>query len=203
MTWTTRKPDFVGPLETVVPRIKTGAVRALAEGYAVHLKAAGGEIPTFKMLDIGLFAKALEHLLLCSIVKPDRCTYRIVGEMLRRRLGFNPVGQNYFDYVPEERLEYARGSIFMVIDQPCGFRAEVEQTYSDGRSILIESVAFPVRSTRKGEDGMVIFCDQAVERLDFLEQNRPTYLGSNVVRRDLIDIGYGVDEDFEDLVKAT
>jgi len=205
MTWTSRKPDFTGPLDAVIPRIRTPAVRLLAQGYGAHLFAENGTIPPFRKLDIGLFARALEHLLLCAVTKPDRCIYRIVGEALKSRLGFNPVGRNYFDYVPEIRLDYAQRSIFMVIDQPCGFRAEVEQTYSDGRSILIESVAFPVLSNRAGVDGLVLFCDQTVERLDHLDfhgRENATYLGSNVVRRDLIDLGYGVDEGFEDLVNT-
>ncbi len=202
MPWITCKPDATGPLATILPRIKTSAVRAMAEGYAANLEAAGGDIPSFRTLELGPLAKALEHSLLCAIVKPDRCIYRIVGETLRRRLGFNPVGQNYFDYVPEERLEHARRAIFMVVDQPCGFRAEVEQTYSDGRRILIEAVGFPVLSTRAGEDGLGLFCEQTMDRVEIMEKDRPTYLGSNVVRRDLIDLGYGVDKDFEDLIQT-
>lgn len=202
MTWTYKEPDYIDSLDAAFDRFKSASARALAKGFVVQMESSAGRIPTYGELDLSNFPSALEHAILCAIKKPDRCTYKIVGEAVKQRLGFNPAGRNYYDFVPEERLEQAKRAMHMVIDTPCGFRAEIQQAFSDGRSILIEALALPIVKSTEEMDGMILFCDQAIERLDSPGREKSAYLGSNVVHRDLIDLGFGIDKEFRDRMQT-
>ena len=122
------------------------------------------------------------------------------GKDLKARMGFNPTGANYYDYVPEERRRFAADAMHMVIDTPCAFRAEVRQSYSTGLSLIIEATGFPLISNEAGVDGFIIFADQAVDDSIEIHTDRRRLLGANVEQRDLIDLGAGIKTDFVDMV---
>jgi hypothetical protein len=200
MTWRPKSPLHAGRLDGALPRYRTEACRKLAEGYGTLLAANGGTVPAKNTLDLAQFIKAVPHLALCAITKPNLCLYRVAGEQLKERIGFNPVGANYYDFVPEERRAYAARAMHMVIDTPCAFRAEIRQSYSNGLSLVIEATGFPLLATEPGVDGFIIFADQAIESTIDLTFNEHRLLGANVEQRDLIDLGHGIDADFIDVV---
>ena len=57
-----------------------------------------------------------------------------------------------------------------------------------------------MRSEEPGVDGFILFSDQALGRRAGAPATPPRLLGANVRRRDLIDLGFGVDTGFRDLV---
>jgi hypothetical protein len=185
-----------------MPHLKTPASRILADGYRQLMAEHPDQgIPTKNRLDLGPLRAAMPHLVLTAVTRPDRCIYRLAGEEMKARIGMNPIGRNYYDLVPEQRRAHAARAMHMVIDQPCGFRAEIEQSYSDGRTRTVECLGLPLASEEPGVDGFILFADCQIGAGD--SRFEPTLiLGANVVRRDLIDLGFGVDECFEDIVRS-
>src|SRR6185369_685746 len=143
MTWTQRKPASICSIGQAIPLFVTSACRVLAEGYRELLERTNGAIPLKNQFDVARFVKAIPHLALCAIKKPDQCIYRVAGEGIKERIGFNPTGQNYYDFVPEEPRTYAAHAMHMAIDVPCGFRSVIEQQYSTGLAVMVEAVGFP------------------------------------------------------------
>lgn len=202
MAWIQQKPASICSLSEVMPLFLTGACRTLAKGYLDLLERTNGAIPLKNQFDVARFVKAIPHLALCAIKKPDRCIYRVAGEGLKERIGFNPTGQNYYDLVPAERRTYAAQAMHMAIDVPCGFRSVIEQQYSSALAVTVEAVGFPLITEESDVDGYLIFADQGVAVPPQLALSAARLLGANVMRRDLIDLGFGVDEDFVDLVRG-
>jgi hypothetical protein len=201
MAWIQQKPASICSLNEALPLFLTGACRTLGAGYLELLEQTNGAIPLKSQFDVARFVKAIPHLALCAIKKPDRCIYRVAGEGLKERIGFNPTGQNYYDFVPEERRTHAAQAMHMAIDVPCGFRSVIEQQYSNGLAVTVETVGFPLITEESEVDGYLIFADQGVAVPTQLALSSSRLLGANVMRRDLIDLGFGVDENFVDLVR--
>lgn len=202
MPWVTRRPHSIVALADSLPLFRTGCCRELAAAYLELLRSEGGKVPAKSRLDVTRIPAVIPHLILGAITLPDRCIYRVVGEEVRTRIGRNPVGLNYYEFVPAERRAHAMRAMNMVVAVPSGFRVEIEQTYSSGLGRLVEAVAFPLASTQAGVDGFAVLAECAIGEAEQAAAPGVTLLGTNVARRDLIDIGFGVDEGFEDLVPA-
>jgi len=202
MEWVAKKPEFIGGLDEVACRCKTAAGRKLISGYKKFLDANGNRPPRFKDLDIADFVAAVPHIALGSVIKGKSCEFRIIGEELRGRMGFPAPRVNYYDYVPPNRVASVKRVMEMVVGIPCGFRADLEQIYSSGQSTLAEAIGLPLAPGRDGEDGQILFSDQMTEDLGFSADKKQTLLGANLVQRDLIDLGFGIDTTYEDLVRV-
>lgn len=198
--WVERPPASIVPIAQAAALFQSEICRLLFEGYASQFAAAGNAVPAKSAFDLYELRKTLPDAVLCAITVPDRCVYRVAGERLKARLGFNPTGQDYYQFVPEIRRRYARWAMNMVVATPCGFRAEIEQSYSSGEVALIEVAAVPLLSDEPGVDGFILFADCALTRWQRYDNTSVTLQDANVVRRDLIDLGFGVDTDFRDLV---
>jgi hypothetical protein len=112
-------------------------------------------------------------------------------------------GRNYYDFVQPERRQIAAGAMHMVIDTPCAFRAEIYQTYSGDTALMVEASGFPLLSSEAGVDGFILFADQGIDTLDELLNPHPILQEASLRHRDLIDLGFGIDEAFEDLMEAS
>lgn len=198
--WKPRKPFKSGPLDKAMDDFKTATCRRVAQAYWNLLQEGGGVIPNKNGVDLTEFATAMSDMALTAVSKPDRCVYRLAGERLQRRIGFSPIGRNYYDFVPEFRRDQAVRAMNMVVDVPCAFRAEIQQDYSDGSIRLVEAVGFPLTSDEPGVDGFILFGDRQIDYDIMTSKDDVSLLGANVIRRDLIDLGFGVDEQFEDMV---
>lgn len=185
--------DPVPSLERVIACFGTEPARVLAEGYAALSRGArDGAIPRKNGLDIAAFAPVLSHIVLCAVILGGPCVYRLAGDEMQRRIGFNPVGRDYYDFVPPARREAARAAMETAITVPCGFRAVVEQTYSRGLTRRIEALGLPLSSDERGVDGFLIFADSVLSGPDPLTYSDQTWLGANLVHRDWIDLGFGI-----------
>lgn len=201
MTWVVQKPRSIVSLDDAPALFKTAAPHLLATGYAELMRDTGGEIPRKTGLDISKFASALSDMALFAVTMPDQCVYRVVGEDWKNRIGINPTGKNYFDFVAQERRESAVQSLRDVVALPSAFRVVIEQRYSGGRTANLEVLAVPLRSDEPGVDGFTVFAAQLVSPLNFRSSDDRMVLGANIIERDLIDIGFGVNGAFVDIVR--
>ncbi len=199
--WVERAPEHVDSLDSALPHFLTSQCRLLAEHYRDVLASNGGQVPDKDALDLPRLAKVLPDLALTAISKPDRCIYRIAGERLKQRIGLNPTGRNYYDFVPEERRAIAARIMHLVIDQPLSFRVEMEQLFDTGMVQIIEAIAVPLTTKEPGVDGFILFVDRQVANVDVLSPGQGTILGNNIRRRELIDLGFGIDREFVDWVR--
>jgi hypothetical protein len=202
MPWIEKPPTAIVALAELAPLLRTESAKVLASGYVQLLATTAGAIPPKASLDLAPIARMLADAALVAIETPERCIYRLVGENLKNRIGFDPTGLNYYDLVPEIRRLYAMRAMNMVIGQPMGFRADIAQVYSSGEALTIESLGVPLASNEQGVKGFILFADEALSRWDRRMAEGTRLLGANVVRRDLVDIGFGIDPDFCDLVET-
>jgi len=202
MAWIEKHPTAIVALGDLAPLLRTDSAKILAAGYEKLLAAGGGAIPPKASLDLSPIARMLADAALLAIESPEHCVFRLVGENLKNRIGFDPTGLNYYDLVPEIRRGYAQRAMNMVIAKPMAFRADLEQVYSSGEVLMIETLGMPLASNEAGVVGFILFADEAQSRWDRRIAEGTRLLGANVVRRDLVDIGFGIDADFRDLVEA-
>lgn len=200
MPWIQQKPEHTCKLSEAMPLFSTSFCRILAEGYQALLEQNRGAIPTKSGFDVLRFTKIIPHLALCAIKKPDQCIFRVAGEGFKQRLGLNPTGLNYYDFVPADRRAHAVRAMNMVIDVPCAFRVDVERHYSNGLSAMVEAIGLPLLSDESDVDGFIIFADEGLDLRPELTLNSSRLFDANVTHRDLIDLGFGVDKTFVDLV---
>jgi hypothetical protein len=86
----------------------------------------------------------------------------------------------------------------MVVDRPSGYRAEVVQRLSNDYERTLESLALPLRSTEPGVDGFILITVAPIGESDASLPDAVKPVGVSITRRDLIDLGFGVEEDFVD-----
>lgn len=201
MPWISKKPEIIGGLDQISDRCKTDSARALVSSYTKYLEANDNKPPKFTDLDIADFLPSVPNIALCSVIKDTSCQFRIIGEDLRERMGFPVTRVNYYDYVPADRVASVKRVMEMVVETPCGFRADLEQVYTSGQTMRAEAIGLPLAPARDGEDGQILFSDQTTEDLGFGVKQLKTLLGANLLSRDLVDIGFGVDIGYEDLVR--
>lgn len=199
--WISRRPDHYASVTAALPEFRTGNCRLVADVYASLLQRSGGRIPEKNGLDLSGFAPALANIALAAIKIGSACTFRIAGEAIRDRFSLKLVGANYYDLVDPARRSHAMRAIDMVVDVPCGFRVELLQRFSNGTETRAEACAFPLASGDPDIDGFVLFADEEVDPRGRPPVRKPELLESIVLRRGLIDLGFGIDEGFEDLVQ--
>ena len=195
-----RKPTRLPSLSAAKELLRTPACKAFAQGYAKSVAAQGGTLPSKNGLDLANFITVMPHTALVAVTIGGSCEYRLVGENLKERHKFNATGRDYYDFVPEERQENARKAMEMVVAVPCGFRVEILQTYADGRRMVIEALGLPLLSDEPGVDGFIMFADNPQEDMSYSARPQKEWLGANILQRHVIDLGFGVDESFEDLI---
>jgi hypothetical protein len=198
--WTTRRPGYFGSIAKALPNFTTRNCKLLATGYANLIERGDGGIPPKNGLDMTDFAPAMSNVALTAVTLGSTCVFRIAGEALRRRFGQNLVGVDYYGLVDPSRRDHAMRSMELVVSTPCGFRTELLQRYDNGEEHVAEACAFPLRSDEPGIDGFAFFADQQLDQPKVSSAIRPRIIESIVTRRDFIDLGFGIDTSYEDLV---
>lgn len=194
-----------GPRSTVLigdadALFETDAARSLSQEYQTLILASEERIPLKKDFDPIRLGVATNHLFIFAVTKPDICIVRLAAEGARNHTGPYVKGNNYYDNVPEDRRKIAIKAMHMAIDTPCAFRVEAKHRYDDGRTRIFESLLVPLASEESGVDGFLIGSSQPIG--EDSEKILPTgkSSGNVILCRDLIDIGFGVDDSFYDLV---
>lgn len=200
--WVTRRPAYHANVAAALPGFGTESCRLVASAYADLVGNSGGQIPAKNGLDLTGIAPAMANVALAAVKRGSACIFRIAGEGIRERYGRRLVGQNYYDLVNPARRSFAIQSIDMVVSVPCGFRVELVQRFSNATEAMAEACAFPLRSPNPEIDGFILFADEERAPPARNRATDPQLVESVVVRRELIDLGFGVDETFEELIQA-
>ncbi|MGO1119079.1 PAS domain-containing protein [Rhodovibrionaceae bacterium A322] len=180
----------------------TQTAASLISGYIALTKENKGAIPSKQQLDIGCFTYALPNIVLFAVSKPGQCRVRVIGEKLKSHSGLNTTGRNYYDFITPERRRSSQQAMELLIDRPCATRAIIEQTHADGQTRVIEAVALPLMSDEEGVDGFTLCCDQRIEDNPHPDEEMAARTNAQVLRRDWIDLGFGVPTDFCDIIPA-
>jgi len=200
MVWKYKKAGYIASIGEVEERCQTDQSKEMVRAYRNLLETSQGKLPVFRDIDLAKVKMAAPNVALCSVGIGRHCTIRFFGDGLRRRVGVSPVGRDFFEFVHPERAESIRQVMEMLVRYPCAYLAQVRQEFTSGRTIIVETVAFPLASSRTEDDGQVILTDTPIGDAETMLDRDKVLLSADVLRRDLIDLGYGVDETFEDLV---
>jgi hypothetical protein len=197
--WRSKKPERTLHPADLAAACRTAPARRFATIYADWMAASpDGRIPEKATMDLVRLAPVMTDLMLFAVSKPDRCLCRLAGEAVKREVAAGIVGRNYYEIVPEERRAHARSAMHMVVDRPSGYRAEVVQRLSNDYERTLESLALPLRSTEPGVDGFILITVAPIGESDASLPDAVKPVGVSITRRDLIDLGFGVEEDFVD-----
>ena len=187
-------------LEEAPGRCLTEICQSALNSYRMLLsESAPGTIPAKSEFDILRFYSVIPNIVMSSLTKPNQCIYRVAGEEVIKRIGFNPTGKNYFDFVPPSRLTLAIKTMLALIDVPCGLRVAIEQTYSTGLQNTIEVVLTPLKSDLPGVDGYILSAEDDMSKQEQNLYDGRVLLGKNVILREFIDLGFGVGDIIADL----
>lgn len=116
-----------------------------------------------------------------------------------KRIGFNPTGKNYYDFVPPERKQRAIETVQALIDVPCGLRAFVEQTYSSGLGRTVEIVLLPLVAEAPEIDGYILSASGILSDQQMTFHDDAVLLGKRIIDQEFIDLGFGVEDIIPDL----
>lgn len=155
-------------------------------------------VPERRSFDPTELREILPHFGLLEIVEPMLIRFRLMGSGAVQRYGVDVTGQNYLDYVAEERREAAAAAFHAMAQRPCGMLVIVHATTQSGRHTVNEALGFPFRNT-DGQVTLLYFQSNSAptkqyydSRLDILDTR------TRVSRRLFIDIGAGVPTDFHE-----
>lgn len=178
------------------PRAGTGMTSLVAEdslAWAEHWWSLprDGVVPVRSVFDPLAIPTLIRHMLICDLSEPGVARIRLMGTGMVASFGFDPTGWNYLDLVEPERRAAAYEGFAVPAGHPCGMRVLGENRYENGKTMAVETVAFPFRR----DDG-------AGMQLVFVGSNIDTTLGPwpdlgrtvsfHVFEREFIDIGAGI-----------
>ena len=87
---------------------------------------------------------------LLEVVLPDRVEMRLIGTDLVERMGGDPTGKNYLDYiVPEARSNYLE-LLCSQINHPCGRRSALQTREASGILSRVEVLTLPMTHNLSG-----------------------------------------------------
>lgn len=143
-------------------------------------------------LPMRAMAPLLPNVTLMERVDDDTIIYRIAGEAVVARLGFNPTGQNFLDLIaPSVRAETALTNK-TGLDERCGHYAVYENQYESGRRMISESLMLPMRKTPGGRVAFIFGYHVHHQATDVGVLGARTALGVRWIIADFVDIGFGV-----------
>ncbi|KLN61645.1 hypothetical protein WH96_04720 [Kiloniella spongiae] len=134
----------------------------------------------------------LPNLIIYEMVSENFIRFRLAGTAVRERMGFDPTGKNYLDFVADERKAKASQSFFSVVEQPCGMRVVSNHGMSSGRRMFLEVFMLPLENDMSPNP--IVLCQS-----NEIKPDTDDYIGDNarlenvtVMRRDFMDIGAGI-----------
>lgn len=117
---------------------------SLAFEAAWHALPRNGLVPDRRDLSLHRFKKFLPDMALIDILPGGRSRIRIVGECIRERIPFPPVGQDYFQFLPVQLRAIAAQRLRAIVSHPCGIWQVLGIHYQRGVFKSIELTGFPL-----------------------------------------------------------
>ncbi len=152
----------------------------------------GSSVAAQELLPMRAMAPLLPNVTLMEREDNETITYRIAGEAIVARLGFNPTGRNFLDLIaPTVRNETALTNKAGV-ETPCGHYSVYENEYESGRRMMSESLMLPMSKSSGSEVNLIFGYHIHHQGTDNYGLGARTLLGVNWVVADFVDIGFGL-----------
>ncbi len=152
----------------------------------------GNSIAAQDLLPMRAMAPLLPNVTLMERIDEDSIVYRIAGEAIVARLGFNPTGHNFLDLIaPSVRQETALTNK-AGLEERCGHYAVYENEYESGRRMMSESLMLPMSKTSGSTVNLIFGYHIHHQGTDSYGLGARTSLGVRWVVADFVDIGFGV-----------
>lgn len=133
----------------------------------------------------------LPNLIIHELISPEHIRLRLVGTAVVDDFGHELTNRNYLDFVEESRRPKASRSIFLICDQPAGMLVQMKSTAASGKTMIRESIAFPMRD-HDGEARLVFYCSNPARERPAQFEERDALKVMRVLDRRYLDIGNGV-----------
>ncbi len=201
--WIEKPALRVNSLEAVAPLLKAPGTQALVKAYQDHLDHTAQTIPVkrdFNPLTLGRWVSFCAFL---DVRDPEAVVYRLVGETLKERFGFDPTGRSYLEFVPDFRKPIALRAFEECASWPCAMAVMTEQTFESGRQALCEAVGVPVyENATDPRASYLLFIDQPFDMDRYWAMRASKMRYSSLLDRYFIDLGFGTPSDFIDMIPA-
>ncbi len=176
--------------EVIAQSIEPETLRSV---FAAYLKARGeNDVASQDRLPMREMAPLLPNITLMECIDEGTILYRIMGERIVERLGFNPTGQNFYDFLdPSQRAE----SIYTTkagLAAPCGHYSIYQSRFESGRSLVSESLLLPMRKTASAEIDFIFGYHVHHQATNSFSLGGRTQLGTSWDVSEFIDIGLGL-----------
>ena len=133
----------------------------------------------------------LPHILMHDLGIPGRSILRLVGTGIVDRMGFDPTGKDYVEFVSEDRKESAYQELFKTASFPCGMKVIIEGRYESGQIHVSESLGYPLIADNDDRP-LMVFVDDVIEKIEWHQKADKQVEYYKVRQRDYIDIGFGI-----------
>lgn len=143
------------------------------------------------LLPMQSLAPMLANITMTEYVNNDTIIFRIAGENITDRLGFNPAGRNTLDLIAQEKRDEAAALHNVIINHPCGSYVVYESVFQSGRRAKSESVTFPLCKDASRETVFFLSYHLHHEVTGVTEMGEATALGLSEIMTELVDIGFG------------
>lgn len=143
-------------------------------------------------LPLRTFAPLMANITLMERETETQLTYRIAGENIINRLGFNPVKSNFIDLLAPAIRNDAIATHNKMLAQPCGNYIVYENDYETGRRMITESLMLPLRKNRDASEELLLGYHAHHEATSVLSPRSQTCLVVNHTLSEFVDIGGGV-----------
>lgn len=143
-------------------------------------------------------APLMANIVLMEAQTPSEIYYRIVGQNVVDRLGFNPTGLNLINLLAPAFAEQLPQLHQAMMKHPCGYYAVYENEYDSGRTMITESLVLPMTKASDNQASMTLALHSHVGITGVTQSSGETTLATRLDRGALVDIGFGIPEgDFD------
>ncbi len=201
LRWRKQAAVSAPSLSALRPSLTTDAVLRLLDIYDQHLSEADGGVPSKSRFRSWQLGGTLANSILYDFVERDDLIYRIVGEEIKARFGLNLDGHSYLDFVPPERRASALEAFRLCADTPCAMHVQIEQRFDGGLTALCEVLGVPLTEHESDRQARyLLFVDELMGDTSLRGRKRGVMQSAHIVSRCFVDVGFGVPQDFHDLV---
>lgn len=160
--------------------------------FSCYRAAQTGPTPASQnALPMRQLAKLMPHVTLLEWEAADQITYRIAGDAIIDRLGFNPAGANFLDLLhPDQRADSIEGHQVLLAHQ-CGCYLLYESKFESGARATVETITLPMRKTDSDDPKLFISFHSHQSTSTISESRDGTALVSDWRRVEHADIGCG------------
>jgi hypothetical protein len=202
LPWTRCQAMALKDMEAAHARFTAPGVRALVQVFRDQAARTGSTRIIKAEFDPTRLGRWLDFAVFYDLSDSGNVTFRLVGEILKRRFRSNPTGRSYLDFVAPERRASALRAFHACANQPCAMGVQMRQTFTSGRQTECESFGVPIFETAADDRAAyLLFIDQPVdEARDWLASDR-AMVHYHLRQRCFVDLGYGTPDGFFDLVQ--